>query len=381
MKAISAQTHACDPQTEGTPDNAKEIENSTPIETSDITVPVILAAPNPLPSSPAATDPGALAARILQLNAANDAALPQRAKQPELLWQDDSPMEMPAVLTSDPAGDWFPNNGQKKRSQDRQARYGPSFKALFASTVLLAAAGTGAIALGLPDMMREQAPDVRIVKTETITAVPKDDRIPTSGAIRVPVPPQTANPKQIEKAKDRIRQAFVETVPQQIEQARSSQTPESISSSAPLAGVEPGEKAPASSSVPGIQAAGLKTTSTGQPRQTSQAATLRETPQSSVPLADRADRADSQQFSAKAPVSTTTDKPDGSPTTGLIGETQKTGTITASVNLRQTDKKNGRIIAIVPQGTDVPYQNCGKWWCEVTYEGKTGFVGQKFVNR
>jgi hypothetical protein len=119
-------------------------------------------------------------------------------------------LDIPEVLTADPMDDWTPRPRRRRVSRALPVQYGPSFKALAVSTVLLALAGTGAIALGLPDLMVGGDPDVVQVETQTITAVPKGDltnsvsNTPSTGASQ-------ETPKTFTKAQDRIHQAFAET--------------------------------------------------------------------------------------------------------------------------------------------------------------------------
>ncbi len=60
-------------------------------------------------------------------------------------------------------------------------------------------------------------------------------------------------------------------------------------------------------------------------------------------------------------------------------QTSQSGHVTASVNLRGDDKKDAQILAVVPEDAEVKVGACDKWWCAVTYEGQTGFVGVKYV--
>ena len=48
------------------------------------------------------------------------------------------------------------------------------------------------------------------------------------------------------------------------------------------------------------------------------------------------------------------------------------GKTTASVNMRSSEQKNSEIIAVIPGNTAISFNECGKWWCGVEYEGKTG---------
>ncbi|QDG77971.1 SH3 domain-containing protein [Labrenzia sp. PHM005] len=381
MKAVSAQTHVCDPHTEGTPDNAKE--QSFSIQ-ADLTKDLGEETETPIDRLHAGSDehdPSELAARILQLHAANDAALPQRTKRPELRWEDDDLLQMPVVFASDSASEWHSKDHQQTFRPSQPTRYGPSFRALLASTVLLAAAGSGAIALGLPDMVGNADTKVLEVQTTNISAAPKEDRFAGVSTSLSSSSPNSAKPKQIEKAKDRIRQAFVDTSPKSRNQSTdiSGRTaPQStIPSSSTTADVPSLPLAPPPEALAAIPKTGsIPPAVLKEPAKATLEPTLSDTS-----LPDKSDGGKrpelpqqevQKEHHSEAPSKTTAGKDAGPSNSGIV---------TASVNLRQTDKKNGKIIGTVPEGTEIQYETCGKWWCEIVYEGKTGFVGQKFVQR
>lgn len=163
MSTVAAHTKLCDPQNEGTPDNAttsSPAHNNPGIpEENDLSL---------SSENAAAIDPSALAARILQLSAANTGSQTPPRK-PRVLWQDDDPLEIPEVLTQ-------PNHGRPNRETRRNRRRqaprtpgsGPTFTALLISTILIGFAGGGAVALGLPDLMAGDEPPVKKVLTQTI---------------------------------------------------------------------------------------------------------------------------------------------------------------------------------------------------------------------
>ncbi|MBO9426314.1 SH3 domain-containing protein [Labrenzia sp. R4_1] len=333
MVKVTAQTNSCEPQSEGTPDNATQETQDTNTTTT---------------TANAATednqnDPSALAARILQLSADFETKMPQRPKQPALKGSDETPLDIPEVLTAVPMDDWTPRPRRRRVSRALPVQYGPSFKALAVSTVLLALAGTGAIALGLPDLMVGSDPDVVQVKTQTITTVSKGDltnsvsNTPSSGAS-----PETS--KTFTKAQDRIHQAFAET-------ETNANTSTSELANRAMASLDQATTAHA------FEPHALQETT----RQVSASSSL--------------------ETSRPFPVTTEPRQAAGTPLAPSVSSDDTKGTITASVNLRATGTKNGTIIGIVPEGSEVSFNDCGKWWCEVVHDGKTGFVGQKFVDR
>ncbi|MBD1545282.1 SH3 domain-containing protein [Roseibium aggregatum] len=62
------------------------------------------------------------------------------------------------------------------------------------------------------------------------------------------------------------------------------------------------------------------------------------------------------------------------------GEMTETSTVTADVNLRSAAEKDAPVLTVVPNGTSVGVGSCDRWWCAVSFNGRTGFVGKKFVD-
>ena len=332
MVKVTAQTNSCEPQSEGTPDNATQETQDTNTTTT---------------TANAATednqnDPSALAARILQLSADFETKMPQRPKKPALKGSDEPPLDIPEVLTAVPMDDWTPRPRRRRVSRALPVPYGPSFKALAVSTVLLALAGTGAIALGLPDLMVGGDPDVVQVETQTITAVPKGDLIDSASNTPSTVA-SLETPKTFTKAQDRIHQAFAET-------KTNGDTPTNELANRAMASLD---RAAIAQSGASSETTAARTVSASRSTETSPRAF------SSSKLRQAA----------------------GTPLAPSVSSDETKGTITASVNLRATGTKNGKIIGVVPEGSEVSFNDCGKWWCEVVHDGKTGFVGQKFVDR
>ena len=53
--------------------------------------------------------------------------------------------------------------------------------------------------------------------------------------------------------------------------------------------------------------------------------------------------------------------------------------IKSSVNLREAQNKDATVLAVIPAGAEVRFNTCGNWWCGVQYDGKTGYVGESFL--
>lgn len=86
--------------------------------------------------------------------------------------------------------------------------------------------------------------------------------------------------------------------------------------------------------------------------------------------------ADAQAIGEEKPVEQASVTPSGP---SLTDGPLETVTVSMDVHLRGTAVKDGPIIGVVPKGAAVKAGNCDRWWCAVVYDGKSGFVGKKFV--
>ncbi|WP_346898371.1 SH3 domain-containing protein [uncultured Roseibium sp.] len=83
------------------------------------------------------------------------------------------------------------------------------------------------------------------------------------------------------------------------------------------------------------------------------------------------------RVAAAEPVAAT---PEPAPETAAAsGQMTETSTITADVNLRSAAEKEAPVLTVVPKGTSVAVGSCDNWWCAVSFDGRSGFVGKKFV--
>lgn len=74
-----------------------------------------------------------------------------------------------------------------------------------------------------------------------------------------------------------------------------------------------------------------------------------------------------------------TSVPASPPLTEDEDKAETTAEVNADVNLRGKASKNGKIIAVLPANTSIQLGTCGKWWCEVSADGKQGFVSKRYV--
>lgn len=61
------------------------------------------------------------------------------------------------------------------------------------------------------------------------------------------------------------------------------------------------------------------------------------------------------------------------------GYSQEAEITTTSVHLRDSPSQSGASNAIIPQGTVLYPENCKDDWCEVSYQGQTGYVSSKYL--
>lgn len=331
------------------------------------------------------SDPSSLAARILQMHAASG-VLEQRqtARRPQLVGTaEDAAFDIPGVLqrpspvrrSSGLNPDPVPAP-KSTPSFSARLRRGPSFGALVASTLLIVAVGSGAVLFGLTDLLagnpaQEEMAQDRFVSTQLIAAEPTIESIiaesdsETLGQSNLTSAP-AASPEQVAMAKDRIRQAFAAG-------GRASASPLDPADPTSSAAVDPEEIKIQARLVPaGSDAAQAAASQISSPPLAS--ADALPTAGNPVParpgldpdaaVAGRKESNDQAQASAAS-----------------SGSFTDTGKILVSVNLRQAQDKDAPVIAVVPANSAVSVGKCGSWWCEVAFDGKQGFVGQKYVER
>ncbi|WP_299471316.1 SH3 domain-containing protein [uncultured Roseibium sp.] len=347
-------------------------------------------------------DPSELAAKILQLHAnANEKATLEK-QAPKLVDEpDDKQFDIPNVLRkqdgSERLADVVRQSQEAKESRKARANTdssGPSFKFLLAITLSIGLAGGAAMALGIPDMLKSENTDLRPVATERIVAVPEIDRSSNTQSDGEALPVSvnednmaggstlTAEPAQIAKAKDRIRAAFA---------AGGASAPSSsptLTSGRNSLTDQPSFLAPAVS-----ENAALADTTLPERADypvlasNSPAAVL---PEKAIDPASSPGVADTSQSTVAPLASTDTSGENANRSESSPLPTENTDASTsfpnaartlASVNMRVSEEKNGRILAVIPSGTQVKYGTCGTWWCSVEHDGKTGFIGQRYLER
>ncbi|WP_421982660.1 hypothetical protein [Roseibium sp.] len=353
-------------------------------------------------------DPGELASKILQLHAAADRTGPGDAEKPDMAAEPhDVPFEIPGVLRK-------PDDAEKiadvvKRSAEKNPDTPHStgnrsaklrVRPLVTAALLVGLAGGAALALGLPDMMAADEPETRPVATQLIVTDPPPvsaiQRPETETAASTGAPERaaktgpfnTATPEQIAEAKNRLRLAFASgntgaspapaTDPAGAAAPVYPQTtPDQHTTSAPLQDASlPVSGLSAGLTTPPYAVAGTPATRSGQASTSTDAS-------ASVSAGISGSEAIAANNSPAAVVSAAeagTAPIETAPAQDADAYANS-GKTTASVNMRLSEKKNSEIIAVIPANTTVSFNECGKWWCGVEYDGQTGFVGQRFVER
>lgn len=63
-----------------------------------------------------------------------------------------------------------------------------------------------------------------------------------------------------------------------------------------------------------------------------------------------------------------------------LGDNPAAGTANASVNMRAGADMGTDVIGVVPAGAKLSVGACDSWWCAVSHDGKTGYIGRKYID-
>ena len=377
-------------------------------------------------------DPSEIAAKILQMHASADEVKATGSREPKLVWgHEDTSFEIPGVLRrpreNDPYVALQPEPVPEPARSDRKSGsvpMGPRSMALVCCALLAVAAGGVAVIFGMPGPTGQEAATSRTVETEVIAPEPaavsaataaEQSAGSTSSTVATQAEQQTASnvtaatPQQIAKAKDRIRTAFATgstSAPATSGQpARVAEQPVNVlANQAQLRleqtdkTVEPQAVAGASGNLPVIASTAetvpipdnlIPAPSRVQAPITSDQDPVGSTTEPVISTAEPVVNASEPATGLQTPQAETTPLPASEATQPLETAAAlpsdpsypNTATTTASVNMRQSEEKDATIIAVIPQDTQVQFNECGKWWCGVVYEGKSGFVGEKYLVR
>jgi len=398
MYFVPAPAAACDDFPGTSPDNApkpkqtqktelKLVPNASPGSTGSAPI-----GPTPEPD----TDQSSLAARILQMHASADTAGQTGCRPPKLVGApEDQSLDLPGILKrqashSAPAGLTPQSVPHPSKGSGASARTGPGFPALLASTVVIAALAAGGLYAASGHLFNGQ--QSRTVASQSIVAEPTIESLIAKDAAAQAPSANTENlnpsPQQIAQAKDRIRRAFhasgalahtsedysrplsnrlgPEARDGDKNQARLVRPPSSTDLTPSPHASEP--VSPIAVTAAGTTIAATRAVSPAQNGSVS----VTPGPTSPIGPAETA-----------APVAAANEASDTSARAVLPddGDYPNTGTVTASVNFRQSEDNDATVLGVIPAGTDVRYDTCGPWWCGIVHQGQTGFVGQKFLER
>ncbi|MEM9630060.1 MAG: SH3 domain-containing protein [Pseudomonadota bacterium] len=352
-------------------------------------------------------DPSEIAAKILQMHAIADDAKTASAREPKLVDnQDETSFEMPGVLRRPREADTYsslqPDDVPPPGNNSRRLEFTPSglsLKIIVCSALLIAAAGGAGIVFAMPSFLSQEETSSLPVDTQKIAAEPTIESIIASENIAtaetalpssaVPVTAEKqeaptvdpATPQQIANAKDRIRDAFAAGKASSSEQSvLTTQTAQTT----PVA--DQPVNALANQAQARLERNGDPELPTSVDSSTGRLPVLAST-SSTVPIPQNLMPAPTSsaavpQTSEGVPV--TQEEETAALTTAAVASDPSypnVATTSASVNLRQSDDKNATIIGVIPENAEVQFSECGKWWCAVSYNGKTGFVGQKYLER
>ncbi|MES0879139.1 SH3 domain-containing protein [Roseibium sp. SCP14] len=352
-------------------------------------------------------DPSEIAAKILQMHATSDDAKSASAREPKLVDnQDETSFEMPGVLRRPRERDGYsalePDAVPALENRSRRLEFKPSglsLKIAVCSALLIAAAGGAGIVFAMPSFLSQEETSSRPVDTQSIATEPTIESIIASENVATaenttqpataPVVAETqaapavdpATPQQIANAKDRIRNAFAagnESAPEQSgPTTQTAQTtpvndqPVNALANQALARLERNGDPEVPNSVD---------SSNGRLPVLASTSRTVPIPQSLMPAPPSSGTV--PQTSEDVPVTRETEA--APQTTAAVTSDPSypnVATTSASVNLRQSDDKNAKIIGVIPENATVQFSECGKWWCAVSYDGKTGFVGQRYLER
>jgi len=381
MYFVSVPAAACDDQTGDIPDNAPPKSQKADLK---LVAPSKASAVETEPPEP---DPSSLAARILQMHATAEPEEKPGCRPPRFVGdQDDTSFEVPGVLKRGaspprkPGLDPEPVPPPVTAPPGPSAGTGPSFKAMLISTIFALSAAGAAVMVFWPSSSETPA-DNRQVATELISAEPTIEGLIDADATanRTANAQNSSGPSsdQIAAAKQRIRLAF----------ADSGRGISSAASQAAVASAPARDADKVQARLAPVPSGPAPTLSPHQPAPFPQVASTRatafaipalsatgQTAQTTLTLAP-----EEQQPGAAA--SLEGEPARSEPVIAQDPDYPNSGKILASVNLRQSEDKDGQILTTIPAGTEVSFDTCGTWWCGVSFEGQKGFVGQKFLER
>lgn len=397
-RPIEADTNIADtePETASAPKARNDLKLVGPPE-----------APQEYAAAPQPHGQEALAARILRMHAASDtaehqesilrAARPdmvdvaeaQGAAEPRVSFGGDPVSNAPDLLRR-PAGiddtpavpdatlETWPLPRRARSAAKRNIGNGPSFRTLVASTIAIVAIGGVALSFGLKGFLERDQASRNQVGTESIQAEPTIESLiaaetgtgALSAAVTADGEPSSV---QIASAKDEIRKVL------------SGRTAVPLQPSEDMSGdAQPERIATDKSQARLVQAAtsgvslNRSATSTVSARRQATVRVDRIVEPKTTDIAGSRDPAAGQAGStAGAPAPA----PSAAVSVADASAFPNSGRTVAAVNMRQSGDSDSAVVAVIPSNAEVRYSSCGDWWCNVAYEGKSGYIGAKFLSQ
>lgn len=336
-----------------------------------------------------------LAAKILHLHAVAEDV---ESKEPNPIDKCEEPaLDVPGILwrpkedngPTAPTPEYF-SLSEDDRISSGALRNGPSFKALLISSLLIVAAGTSAIAVSMTDLLTDRGDGTRTVETQSITPEPTIESLiaesdagasgsqngagsATNGAGGEQETAKAKAKAQIRKVlagRDPATPAPANREATVAETPQSSQADKIQSRVAPrqVAGLAPATSKPSDAEAapprPEQNTPRLVDSTAGQPADAEPELMPSAPSTRAAPEAGEISAAPEQSEALSADPSF--------PTTGLV---------TTAVNMRRTADNDGEVIAVVPENTEIRFNECGPWWCNILYEDQSGFISEKYLQR
>jgi len=388
MYSVTAPANTCDFPEGHDPDNApqkNELKLVVPNDPSkDDEVPLSETEVHTV-AADTGSDASTLAAKILQMHATADELKPTASRRPTLTGAtDEAGFDMPGVLRTPVRGSrnigLQPEQVPAPAAVSKAAanfRHGPSFRTLLISTLVIVGVGAGAVYLSLSDLLAGKEADSRTVQTQQINTEPTIESLIAGadpeyqGRTDLTATP-TASAEQVKSAKDRIREVFASrsiasTAPEDHSNPLGHDT-NKVADDKIQSRLAPAQPAP-------VRTNSQSARGTTNTLVASAAAAVQETDENPVP--------DVSPLEADIPAVTAPDTDTASASTpetsAAASDFPLSAKIKSSVNLREAQNKDATVLAVIPAGAEVRFNTCGNWWCGVQYDGKTGYVGESFL--
>lgn len=412
MYPVSVPAAACDLPPDCEPDKTNLPATKADLKLVEIRKPET--APSPGEEAPASQG---LAAKILQMHAAAETAGPGTVRKSGLTDPHEARvLEIPEVPQRPSEEDDLSRPAPEAEETaaigyafSRPPRKRTGNKALTIAALAVLACGGGALALSMTGLLERSESGTHEVETQLITTEPTIESLITEDAAGqdAALPGLAAadttataglSDLQIARAKEQLREAFAargissqatldpssaeasaeaqeSKIQARMATPQPEEAPSAVSSTAPASPVTASVDTPAPVEPAGeIQQARSGTEEIPVPPEEPAEGPAAVAQQPDVQAKPGRQSTPAAQAMQEAPPLL---DDQGAPpvVTGL----SSTGRIVSSVNLRQSASKNSSVLGVIPANSEVRFGDCGTWWCNVLYDGKSGYVGKNFL--